>query len=182
MPTHISLLRGVNVAGRTVRMAELQRIYDSLGFKNIQTYLQSGNVLFESGRADAEDLARQIESAIKKSLGHTVSVLIRSPRDLRRIFGTNPFLQGRREDPSKLHVTFLESLSSRAALAGLTKPPGETGEFIAGAHEIFLFCPDGYGRTKVNNAFFERKLKTSATTRNWNTVVALFELANQSSA
>jgi uncharacterized protein (DUF1697 family) len=178
MKPYISLLRGINVSGQNkIRMEDLRRLHAELGLQKVQTYLQSGNVVFESDETAASNLAEQIESQITKKLGLTVPVLLRSAAEFGRILNTNPFLTGRQEDPWQLYVTFLRSLPDPAVAAGLQPPAGETDEFVIIGQEIFLFCPNGYGRTKLSNAWFERKLKQVATTRNWKTVNALYQMA-----
>jgi uncharacterized protein (DUF1697 family) len=174
------MLRGVNVAGqKKIPMEALRRLYASLGVVNIRTYIQSGNVVFDSGEADAALLAIQIETKIEGSLGFSVTVFIRPAQDFQRVIARNPFLTQRQEDPSKLHVTFLYEPPSEAKLNILQNPGSGTDEFIGGVQEIFLFCPNGYGKTKLNNGFFERQLGTPATTRNWNTVNALNTMARE---
>jgi len=181
MNTFISMLRGINLGGhKMIRMAELKSLYEALDLVNVKTYVQSGNVVFDSPERDASKLASLIEAQIERSFGHAVSILIRSPNDFQRIVDTNPFLHGRNEDPAKLHVTFLYSSPSKSQLSNLGVPKGEADEFFVGNQEIFLFCPNGYGRTKLPNNFFEKKLDTPATTRNWKTVTALHQMANVS--
>ena len=158
-------------------MAELSSLYTSLGLVDVRTYVQSGNVLFASTEGDASRLAHGIEEEIERVFGFSVPVFMRQPKDFQRIIANNPFLTGRNEDPAWLHVTFLYSTPPESRLRYLA-PPGEDGdEFYLGDQEIFLFCPNGYGRTKLSNTFFERKLQVTATTRNWKTVNALYEMA-----
>ena len=180
MNTFISMLRGINVSGqKKIRMVELKSLYESLGFVNVRTYVQSGNVVFDSTRQDASKLAASIEAQIEQSFGYAVSVFIRDTNDLQRIIGSNPFLSGRKKDPAKLYVTFLYSSPSKSKLGNLDISNDEADEFFVGDKEIFLFCPNGYGRTKLSNNFFERKLNVPATTRNWKTVNALYEMASE---
>jgi len=180
MHTFISLLRGINVSGqKRIGMAELKRLYESLNFVNVRTYVQSGNVVFDSAKSDSSKLTALIEAQIKQSFGYTVSVFIRDAHDFQRLLGSNPFLKGRNEDPAKLHVTFLYRSPPKSALSSLEAPQAGADEFVVRNQEIFLFCPNGYGRTKLSNNFFERKLKIPATTRNWNTVTALYTLAKE---
>jgi uncharacterized protein (DUF1697 family) len=182
MKTYISMLRGINVSGqKTIRMAELKKMYEALGFSAVQTYLQSGNVVFSSDDAqvDAARLTARIEAQIEETFGFSVSILIRDARDFQRIVANNPFLNGRNEETGNLYVTFLSQAPTPLELAKVKTPPGETAEFIPGAQEIFLFVPDGYGRTKLSNTFFEKKLHQTATTRNWNTVQALLGMAGE---
>ena len=180
MKTFISMLRGINVSGhKRISMAELKRLYESLGFVNVRTYVQSGNVVFDSAKSDQSKLTALIEAQIKRSWGYAVSVFIRDPHDFQRLLGSNPFLKGRNEDPAKLHVTFLQHSPLKSALSSLEAPQAGPDEFVVKNQEIFLFCPEGYGRTKLSNNFFERKLDMPATTRNWNTIRALNQLAKE---
>jgi len=177
MHTYISMLRGINVSGqKKVRMAELHTLYEKLGLVNVETYVQSGNVVFDSPEPDAAKLRGLIEAQIEAVFGYPVSVFIRYAEDFRRIIDSNPF-SNRRNGGLWLHVTFLYQAPSPAAWDALKAPDGETDEFVRGEMEIFLFCPSGYGRTKLSNSFFERKLGVPATTRNWRTVNALYEMA-----
>jgi len=177
LTTYISMLRGINVSGqKKIRMEELRSIYKKLELANVQTYVQSGNVVFDSSEDDPEQLAKRIEAQIEKDFGFAVPVLMRTAADFLRILTHNPFLTTRSENPSHQYVTFLyDSLSSE--LAKQIDLPSGDDEFAIGEKEVFIFCPKGYGRTKFNNNFFEKKLKLLATTRNWKTVNALYEMS-----
>jgi uncharacterized protein (DUF1697 family) len=178
MSTFISMLRGINVSGvRKIAMPELKAVYEALGFTNVSTYVQSGNVVFDSPGTVAQQAASRIESAIQERFAFSVPVFIRSAADLRRIVETNPFLIPRRAVPARLYVTFLYETPDPSRLTGLASLDGAGDEFVIGEQEIFIFCPNGYGRSKLNNTIFENKLKMPATTRNWNTVRALLEMA-----
>ena len=187
MKTFISLLRGVNVSGQNkIRMPELKGVYESMGLVNVETYIQSGNVLFDTSDQEPVPLAAAIEAGINRSFGTSVQVLLRDAALLKRILTGNPFINQRLEHSEKLHVTFLSAQPSGSALSSL--PPqaetdhpgaGNVDEFLVNGKEIYLFCPNGYGRTRLSNNFFERKLHVSATTRNWKTVNALYTLALQ---
>lgn len=174
---YISMLRGINVSGqKSIRMAELKSLYEGLGLLQVRTYVQSGNVLFESPEPDASKLAAQIEGRIEQTYGYRVAVFMRTGEDLERIVQNNPFLTKRNEDPAKLHVTFLYSMPLAAKMDQLALSKGESDEFFVGVQEIYLFCPNGYGRTRLSNTFFEKKLDVPATTRNWNTVSSLCQM------
>lgn len=178
MSTFISMLRAINVGGqKMMRMEALQEIYAELGFNNVRTYVQSGNVIFECAEQDLLELNKRIEAQIEKACEYSVHVFIREPNDLRHVLTGNPFLNGRHEDPSKLHVTFLYQTPSEIALSKLLSPSETNDEFKLGEQAIYLFCPNGYGKTKLSNSFFERKLGIPVTTRNWNTVNALYKMA-----
>jgi uncharacterized protein (DUF1697 family) len=177
MNTFISMLRGINVSGHNkISMADLKDLYESLDFHNVVTYVQSGNVVFDSANKDVSKLSAQIESQIQKSLNLSVSVILRDINDLKSIITGNPFIK-RKKDPIKLYVTFLQESPAPFDFNKLPALSNESEEFIIVDKEIFIFCPNGYGRTKLNNNFFEKKLNVIATTRNWNTVNALYKLA-----
>lgn len=187
MKTFISLLRGINVSGQNkIRMPVLKGLYESLNLANVLPYIQSGNVIFDCAEQDPANLARSIEVEIERSFGTSVRVLLRDKNRFQQIIESNPFLHQRNGDPEKLHVTFLSDSPSELTISNLplqTDPnnsrAGNGDEFLVYDKEIYLFCRNGYGRTKISNNFFERKLNISATTRNWKTVNALYELANQ---
>jgi len=179
MNTYISLLRGINVSGRNkIKMADLRGLYESLGFTAVQSYLQSGNVVFTSAETNRDAIRQSIEAAIREAYGFTVPLFILDAADLEQVFTGNPFLTGDSEDPAKLHVTFLAPKPSPEMLGNLTPPANSSDEFHVTGEWAYLFCPNGYSRTKLSNAFFERKLKTTATTRNWKTVSALRNMVN----
>lgn len=178
MTKYIALLRGINVGGKArVAMKDLRGLFADMGFESVQTYLQSGNVAFGApdGLAPAE-VAGGIEKRIESDLGVSVTVLLRTADSLARTLAASPYLD-REDDPSKLHVTFLAEAPAAERARRLEVPAGETAEFTLVGDEVHLHVPGGYGRTKLNNAFIERRLGIPATTRNWKTVRALHELA-----
>ena len=177
MHTFVSLLRGINVGGhKKIRMDELRGIYTAAGFSRVESHLQSGNVVFAADEPDRARLAARLEAAIAEAYGYAVSVVLRDGADLQRVIAGNPFLTTRHEDPTKLYVTFLAQPPSATDLAALTVPDSGADEFRIVGQEVFLFCPNGAGRTKLTNNLFERKLHTVATSRNWNTVTALYAM------
>ena len=167
--SYVSMLRAVNVGGRKVEMEKLRDLYASMGFKNVRSYIQSGNVLFEYPKSNRPGLSEKIEKQIKKTFGMDVSVLIRTDSELQRIVESSPFSK---KDQSKLHVTFLRSEPSRdpELEEEINKAKNREEEFAIMGKEVYLFLPNGYGTSKLTNTFFERKLKVIATTRNWKTV------------
>ena len=177
MGTYIAMLRGINVGARNkIKMTDLDALCVGLGHTAVVTYIQSGNVVFKSRSKSAAALASSIEARITRDLGLDVRVLVRTHAELAKVVRVNPFLKSG-ADPARLHVTFLDA----APDAALTRAVGEydagVDEFRVIGREVFLHCPDGYGNTKINNGFFEKRLKAIATTRNWNTVNKLAELA-----
>jgi len=176
MPTHIALLRGVNVGGNFLKMERLRELCSELGFKNARTYVQSGNVIFESAGSHGQCLKR-LKGKLAGETRLPVAVVVRTASDLRRILAGNPFLKRRGIDPSKLHVTFLGSAAAKAASQTLSAVDAGDDEFRMAGAEIYLHCPNGYGQTKLSNTRIEKLLSLTATTRNWNTVNKLYELA-----
>jgi uncharacterized protein (DUF1697 family) len=176
------MLRGINVGGaKKIAMADLKALYESLGFRQVTTYVQSGNVVFDGESTDRTGAAARVEAGIREKFGFDLPVFMRQAADFQRIVDGNRFITEMNADPGRLHVTFLYRAPDPALLEGLKAPAGETDEFIPGQDEILLHCPNGYGRTKLSNQFFENRLNVPATTRNWNTVLALLRLASEGS-
>jgi len=179
MAKYISLLRGINVGGhKKIKMDQLKTCYKSLGFKNVITYIQSGNVIFEVDESDPNKLVNLIENKIEKTFGFSVTVLIRTKSEFQKILENNPFLGERKEDISKLHVTFLSEAPIDHSLEPIEKFRDKSEELILSGKEIYIFFPKGLGRTKLSNNVMEKKLKISATTRNLKTINKLYDLVN----
>ena len=167
-----ALLRGVNVGGRVVPSARLRRAFEELGYDDVKTYIQSGNVVFRSG-GSAASLTAAIERRLAQGFGHPIEVILRTGAQLRRILDGNPLAD---RDTASLHVTFLKTRPSASRVRAIDPDAQLPDEFRVAGSEAFVFCPGGYGRTKLNNAFFERKLSVSATTRNLRTVTVLADM------
>jgi len=179
METIISILRGINVSGKNkIPMAELKALYEKAGFKNVTTYIQSGNVVFSVDKKEINTLPEKIQQLIFKKYGFTVPVIIRTVDEIESIIKKNPLLKVKGIDVEKLHVTFLSAYSSEQALEKIKAYDYKPDEFIIVEREVFISCPNGYGNTKLSNTFFENKLKVTATTRNWRTVNELLRLGN----
>jgi uncharacterized protein (DUF1697 family) len=177
MKTYAALLRGINLGSRNkVAMADLRALCEALGAEDVATYVQSGNVVFKSADG-AEKLARAIERRIRRDLGLSVTVVVLTRPQLAKVLAGNPFVKAK-QDPSKLHVTFLAEKPARGRVSKLDPERSEPDEFRLVGQQIYLHCPNGYGRTKLTNAYFEKQLGIAATTRNWRTVTKLGELAS----
>jgi uncharacterized protein (DUF1697 family) len=173
--TYAALLRGVNLGARNrVRMPELRALVEELGCTDVGTYVQSGNVVFRSDRA-AATLAKGIEQAIRSELGLDVTVVLRSRRQLERLVAANPFGRPKGKE-NTLYVTFLAAKPPPERARRLREESFEPERFELVGEDVYLFFPDGYGSSKLNNALMERRLGVGATTRNWRTVTALAEL------
>jgi uncharacterized protein (DUF1697 family) len=170
MPIYLALLRGVNVGGRKLPMADLRATFDTLGHSAVRTYIQSGNVVFTAKAGSQEKVRAAIEKAIERDSGLDVTVLLRTPAEMSRVLKRNPF-------GAQAYITFLAAKPTAQQIAGIEREKYAPDEFVVDGREVFLHCPNGYGNTKINNALFERKLATRATTRNYNTVKLLEEWA-----
>jgi uncharacterized protein (DUF1697 family) len=175
--TYVAMLRGINVSGHNrIKMKDLEAMFVALGHSDVITYIQSGNVRFRSPADRSAEVATGIEHGIERDFGIAIGVLIRSKDELGKVVADNPFAsQG--ASPDKLHVTFLADPPDQDLLRSLDGKKAEPDEFHVIGREIYLHCPQGYGRTKLNNSFWERRLRAEATTRNWNTVTKLWQLA-----
>jgi uncharacterized protein (DUF1697 family) len=177
--TCISLLRGINVGGqKKVLMEDLKALYEQMEFRNITTYIQSGNAIFNAGEDHATaDLAGMIEKGIERKYGFFVPVIVRTFKEMQHILTKNPLLQEADINRDKLHITFLDRTPGQAVLESVAKLDFPPDRFIILDKDVYIYCPDGYGGTKIDNSFFENRLKVNATTRNWKTVVKLIEIA-----
>jgi uncharacterized protein (DUF1697 family) len=178
MSTFVALLRAVNVGGVKVAMAELRGRLEGLGLTDVQTHVQSGNVVFDAVADDPAVHAAAVEDAIRRGLGLDVRALVLSAAHLARIAQANPFLAVG-ADQSSLHATFLFEPVTESAFTALALPAREGEQAALGEQVAYLHLPHGYGRSKLSNAYFERALRTAATTRNWRTVTTLVELSSR---
>lgn len=178
MSTFVALLRAVNVGGVKVAMAELRGSLEGLGLTGVQTYVQSGNVVFDAAGDDPALHAAAIQGAIARALDLDVKVLVLSAAQLARIAGANPFLAAG-ADPRYLHATFLFEPVTDSSFAALALPIQGDEQAALGEQVAYLHLPHGYGRSKLSNAYFERALRSAATTRNWRTVTTLVELSSR---
>jgi len=179
METYVALLRGINVSGqKMIKMTDLVKLLSELDLKNIRTYIQSGNLVFEYPKTDQKNLATLIQQKITRHYKFDVPVIIRHRDELLNIADQNPFLK-RNNDIEKLYVTFLEEEPSADIIGKAKETITDQDVFEVTGKEVFVYCPDGYGRTKLNNSFFEKQFETRATTRNWKTVLTLSVMALQ---
>lgn len=175
----IAILRGINVSGkRKILMTDLQHLLMTKGFEQVQTYIQSGNVIFHAPETSANgSLESRIAKAVLEQYHFGVPVIVRKREELVQVVAGNPFIKEKGIDESKLHVTFLAETPAAACVSDIQKMTYPPDRFIIKGREVYLYCPVNYGETRLSNAFFEQKLKVSATTRNWKTVNKLVELS-----
>lgn len=162
---------------RVIKMDALKKLYADLNLKNIRTYIQSGNVVFEEKDSNPKLIAKLISQKIMKDFGFEVPVIVLDLPDLTTILENNPFVNERAEDVKFLHVTLLSDYPDPSDIDKIKAGPYGADEFIVSGRTLYLFCPAGYGNTKLSNTFFESKLKVSATTRNWKTMNELWRIA-----
>jgi uncharacterized protein (DUF1697 family) len=177
MPIYIAMLRGINVSGHNIiKMEHLRESFEALGFRDVKTYVQSGNVVFEGGQ-DSAALSDSIAKRILSDFGFPVPVLLKTLKELERIVRDNPFLKQASIDASRLHVTFLSDAAPKLAEKSLQTLAVNPEQFHINGREIYLYCPNGYGKTKLSNDAIERKFCLAATTRNWKSVTTLLAMA-----
>lgn len=178
MPVYIALLRGVNVGGNTLAMERLRALWTEAGFGDVRTYVQSGNVVFSASGTPGKWLPA-IERLLTGQTRLPVSVVVRSKAEWQKLIAANPWVGQPGVDPSKLHVMFLRDSPSKAAWQKLAQADAGGDAYQVVGKQIYLHCPGGYGTSKLVNNRLERLPGVTATTRNWNTVGKLLELACQ---
>jgi uncharacterized protein (DUF1697 family) len=183
MPVLISMLRGVNVGGRNkVNMAALRALFDSLKFEDPRTYVQSGNVIFRSREKTSPALAKKIQSEIEREFGCRPEVILRTTDELRKAIAATPFARRRNLEPGKILVTFLAAEpgpEAHATLLGLKSYPEEVH---LKNRELYIYFPEGAGRSKLPWSSVERLLKVAGTARNWNSVTKMLAIAEKMEA
>ncbi len=180
MSINIALLRGINVSGqKLIKMADLRTHLAELKFKNIQTYIQSGNIVFESESMSSNVLETVIHDKIQEKYGFEVPTLVKTPGDFIEAIKKNPFAKEAEAEPKHVFITFLSDIPDPSKVEKLKEVDYSPERYVIDGDMIFFFSPNGYGRAKMNNNFFENKLKIDATTRNWKTVNVLLEMSSQ---
>ncbi len=170
----IAILRGINVSGqKKINMAELRQLLSGAGLEELETYIQSGNIVFKANQTP-DKLEEVIRESIMGHFGFEVPTLAMPAEAMDMVIKENPFKD---KELSKLHVTFLATHPDSQLVESLPASSNTDEAYRIIEKVIYVYCPDGYGRTKINNMFFERKLKTTATTRNWKTCLTLWKMA-----
>jgi uncharacterized protein (DUF1697 family) len=183
---YISILRGINVSGhKKILMADFRAHCSSLGLGAVQTYIQSGNVVYDATLpigVSAEDhcgvLSTKLSESIAENWGFEVPVITLLSDELKMAVAENPFLLESDCDLTKLHITFLSALPDESRVDALAALPFLPDRFIIHKKQVYIYCPNGYGETKISNNFFESKLKVGATTRNWKTILELCNMSD----
>lgn len=177
MTAFVSLFRGINVGGHhQVRMADLKDMHEALGFKDVLAYIQSGNFVFTSDDADVTRLQRHIEDSFEQKFGFRVEVIVRTSAELREIIEQNPFQSHQSTESKWVVVMFLAARPDAAVQEDLLKAYAGPEELLIIGKEVYIYYPNGIGRSKLSNSLLEKKLKTVGTARNWNTILQLQKL------
>jgi uncharacterized protein (DUF1697 family) len=177
MPTtHVALLRGINVGGKNkLPMSDLTAMFTAARCDNVRTYIQSGNVIFDAAPGAASKVAGVITARIASRFGYRTPVVMRTQKELEDVIRQNPFLKAG-ADETALHVMFLADLPDAGRVRDLDPDRSPPDRFIVRGREVYLQLPSGVGRSKLTNDYFDTKLATTSTGRNWRTVTKLLEL------
>lgn len=178
MPIYVSLLRGINVGGhKKIKMDQLRASLEAMGLKQVQTYIQSGNVVFQTtAKASLPAVSRKIEARILSDFGHSVSVMSRTADEISRTVAGNPFLKERGLDPDKFHVMFLSESPEPAALKQLASLTAAPDQFRSAGKELYFYLPNGVAGSVVMKNPVDRILAVVTTTRNWRTVNTIHQM------
>ncbi len=160
-------------------MADLKAMCEQMNLKNVTTYIQSGNVIFSVDKSNPADISKKIESAIHKKFGMSIPVITRTIDEIRNAIKRNPYLAAKDKDLGNVYLTYLEFAPGSNEIAAIRDYSAPPDDFLINGETVYIYCPGGYGNTKLNNNFFERKLKTRATTRNWKTSNELLNIATK---
>lgn len=176
----ISMLRGVNVGPHNrIKMDALRALYESLKFEDPRSYVQSGNVIFRTKEKNSPQLAKKIQSAIEKKFGCCPEVVLRTTDEMRKAVAANPFPERVKEEPGKVLVTFLAAAPPAGAEASLEKFKDFPEELRLKGRELYIYFPNGAGKSKVPWSSVEKLLKVTGTARNWNSLQAMLAIAEE---
>ena len=180
MKTYISILRGINVSGRRmIKMDALRQLYADMNCRQVQSYIQSGNIVFKHQKGKPQDLEKEITKNISEVFKLDVPVLVIEYETLEQIIESNPFLKDNAKNTAYLHVTFLSSKPGKEHIENLKEINCPPDDFHVSDKAVYLYCPNGYSNCKLTNNFIENKLKVTATTRNWKTTLELCSMAKK---
>ncbi|MGB8990300.1 MAG: DUF1697 domain-containing protein [Candidatus Sulfotelmatobacter sp.] len=171
MPVYVALLRGINLGGhKKIKMDELRAALAAIGFDEVKTYIQSGNVVFKAAKISDKALSKKIEATILSKFGHSVSVIIRTAEEIEQLIANNPFLKQPDIDQTKLHVMFLREPPAQSALQQLETLVLKPDQFRFLGKELYFYLPNGVAESVVMKKPIDRVLAIPTTMRNWRTV------------
>ncbi|MFM9905520.1 MAG: DUF1697 domain-containing protein [Pyrinomonadaceae bacterium] len=171
----VALLRGINVGGNNmIKMETLRATFESLGFENVKTYINSGNIIFDTTRADDKKIAKKIHDAIRADFGFDISTMVRSLAEINELIANNPY-EGMFENDKDLHVFFLNEPLSAEQAALLIAQGNEAERFHITDRHILCLLSISILDSIVGKGFIDKKLKVATTARNWRTVKKIAE-------
>jgi uncharacterized protein (DUF1697 family) len=177
MTTHLALLRGINVSGHNmIKMDALKTTLETIGFQNVQTYIQSGNVFVDTEEENAASVGFKIKQEIFKAFGHEVPIVVIGKSDLEKSIKNNPFLKEKDVDSKKLYVAFVSTTLRSDSINDLKISQFKPDEASIDENRIFIKYAVGAGKTRFDQKYIEKKLNVTATIRNWNTVTQLLKM------
>lgn len=177
MTTHLALLRGINVSGHNmIKMEALKTTLEAIGFQNVQTYIQSGNVFVDTEEENASAVGFKIKQEIFKIFGHEVPIVVINKDDLSICFNNNPFLKEKDIDTKKLYVAFISTTLKSDSINDLKISQFKPDEASIDGNKIYIKYAVGAGKTRFDQKYIEKKLNVIATIRNWNTVTQLLKI------
>jgi uncharacterized protein (DUF1697 family) len=177
--TYVCLLRGINVSGqKPINMLALKKMFEELGFSSVQTYIQSGNIVFGAADRSGIDLEKAISEGIRQTFGFEVPAIVLDSWELQEIVRNNPFTTDPDKDSSFFHLTLFSAMPETNPVEKLLQKRSEGEDVVCIGRSVYLYCPNGYGRTKLTNTFIEKVAGYSATTRNWRTMNELMRMAD----
>ena len=180
MPTYIALLRGINIGPhKRMKMEKLRASCEALGFRNVKTYIQSGNVICQAGKLSSDAAARRIEAQIVKDFGFSADVIARTADEMKKILESNPLLKESDVDVEKLHVVFLSEAPSSESMKKLESIVLAPDKVRHKGKEIYFYFPNGVSGSSIWKHNLDRVLGISATMRNWRTVNTLHQMAGE---
>ncbi|MDR7211978.1 DUF1697 domain-containing protein [Flavobacterium piscis] len=180
MTTHLALLRGINVSGHNmIKMEALKTMLENIGFSNVRTYVQSGNVFVDSEEESESKVGFMIKQEIFKVFGHDVPAVVIAKTDLEKCFKNNPFLKVKEVDTKKLYVAFISVALKSENINDLKISQFKPDEASIDENRIFIKYAVGAGKTRFDQKYIEKKLNVTATIRNWNTVTNLLKMFNE---
>ena len=173
----MALLRGINLGSRRLPMKDLAAIFEAAGCVDVRTYIQSGNVVYRAGAALARRVPTLVEAAIADRFGFDAPVVTRTSADMSAIVRGNPYAEEAEANPKSVHVGFLRDWPPARAVAELDPDRSPPDSFLVRGREIYVYFPNGMGKSKLTNPWFDSRLGTVSTMRNWRTVKTLEEMA-----
>ena len=180
MMTHLALLRGINVSGHNmIKMEALKTMLENIGFLNVRTYIQSGNVFVDTEEESTSKVGFMIKQEIFKVFGHEVPAVVISKEDLEVCFKNNPYLKEKDIDTKKLYVAFVSVYLKSENINDLKISQFKPDEASIDGNRIFIKYAVGAGKTRFDQKYIEKKLNVTATIRNWNTVTNLLKIYNE---